>query len=76
MQVSKWAFTQATAEVSCDKCKAAPGEPCKTPKGRKALEPHTHRSLAYMNSIGKEEFTKRHSIKVLSISEVMNKFSS
>jgi hypothetical protein len=40
-----WLFTDVNRNISCPKCGAKAGEVCRTPKGRKALEPHTERVL-------------------------------
>lgn len=62
--ISRFMFTQATREMVCPKCNAAPGEFCHTPKGRKAIEPHMERCVAYRAKIGDEEWERRHSVKV------------
>jgi hypothetical protein len=43
----------------CPKCKAKEGEPCRTPKGKKA-ETHMERGKRYRLDIGPEEWDKRH----------------
>jgi hypothetical protein len=35
--------TIATEEYKCPKCGVVEGKVCRTPKGRKAIEPHTER---------------------------------
>ena len=42
------ANTDAVAEVTCPKCKAAPGERCRTPKGRLTDPPHGERVAAFL----------------------------
>jgi hypothetical protein len=46
-----WGWTDCQAAMHCPKCKAPAGEPCRTPKGRKAWPPHIERSLA-LNQTG------------------------
>ncbi len=62
-EISPWAFTQTLRETVCPRCEAKPGERCKTPKGRKVYKPHAERSAFYFLSIGREEFSRRHSVK-------------
>jgi hypothetical protein len=37
-------FTIARENYVCPRCKAKKGDPCRTPKGRKASQPHTERT--------------------------------
>jgi len=61
-EVSKSCDYQAMVEVACPKCKQEKGKDCRTPKGRKART-HGERVVAYSDSIGNEEFWRRHSIQ-------------
>jgi hypothetical protein len=56
-----WGFTDARNAVECPRCKAAAGDFCRQPKGRKALYPHPERMNNYITVIGREEFLRRHS---------------
>jgi hypothetical protein len=43
---TRWMFTDATSAMNCPRCLAKYGQPCRTPKGRKALIPHGERTKA------------------------------
>jgi len=60
--ISKFALSQAVAEVVCPKCGAQIGELCVKPSGRKALTTHVERATAYRQLIGDIEFRRRHTI--------------
>ncbi len=62
MEISKSSNFQAKIEVDCPKCKQPLGKDCRTPSGRKSKQIHWQRDKAYIDSIGKDEFMKRHSI--------------
>lgn len=62
-EISKWANTQATREVECPRCHAAPGKSCKRPNGDFA-DMHGERSKAYRDAIGPAEWEKRHQVKM------------
>ena len=74
MEISRWSFTQTVREVDCPYCKASKGEACVFPSGRKTMRPHGKRSTAYINSIGREEFKKRHSCKIIKGTDALKAF--
>ena len=47
-----WLFTDAMRFADCPKCEAKAGEPCKTPKGRKAYPPHGARQAVLTAKYG------------------------
>lgn len=59
--ISRWANTQATAEIQCPRCGVEPGQHCRTPKGRETSMPHGERTELYFETIGRKEFDRRHS---------------
>jgi predicted Zn-ribbon and HTH transcriptional regulator len=65
MDISRWANTQIRREVACPKCMAEPMAPCRTPNGRITLEPHGVRSIAYIEKIGRTEWDRRHSVRLV-----------
>ena len=73
--ISRWAYAQTTRETKCPKCGAEPGEYCHSLKGRKAERPHGGRTKAYIEAIGKEEYTRRHSCETSFANEVINNLS-
>jgi hypothetical protein len=50
--ISGWMYTDATNFVDCPKCRALAGVSCRTPKGRKSLEPHYERIKAVEEFFG------------------------
>jgi len=62
MEISKSSNFQAQVEVDCPKCKQPATKNCRMPSGKKAREIHWQRGKAYIDSIGKDEFIRRHSI--------------
>lgn len=62
LTISGWAATQAVVEVTCPHCLVKPGEPCRTPTGRKAACTHGQRETYYRDQIGQEEFDLRHKV--------------
>ena len=50
---SKWMFTRTSSVVDCPRCGATAGNYCQTPKGRKALEPHTERCIELSKAEGR-----------------------
>lgn len=62
-EISRWATTQARAEVPCTHCGAAVNESCTTPKGLLSIQ-HIARGKAYIDKIGRKEFFLRHRVRV------------
>jgi len=58
--VTGWAFTDTRNSTRCPRCKAEPGDVCRTPGGRKNDPPHGERGAAYLAAIGAEEYKRRH----------------
>lgn len=71
-EISKFSNTQAQREVDCPKCKQSIGKDCRMPSGRKSREIHWQRGKAYIDSIGKDEFMRRHSIPSSSPPDLSN----
>jgi len=61
-EISRWANTQATAEVACPRCGMQAGVECRTPKMRRLFTIHTERGNAYFAKIGRDEWLRRYSI--------------
>ncbi len=62
--ISAWANTAAKQTTSCCKCGANIGERCRTPKGRTKFEIHMERGRDYLKSIGRDEWNRRHSLRL------------
>lgn len=67
MNVSRFIHTAATQSMKCPKCGAAKNESCVTPSKRKKFKPHGERTTAYIKSISREEFNKRHTISASNV---------
>lgn len=71
--MAEWAYTSTTRDVDCPRCGRPKGERCRTPKGRLRPEPHTERFRAYCDSISREEFQRRHSVRTYTIQEILGR---
>lgn len=55
VEFTGWWFTDAVRQVSCPRCGAEAGFPCRQPKGRKQWPPHTERTIAIAREVGSVE---------------------
>jgi len=63
-EISRWANTQAQREAGCPRCFANPNSPCVQPSGRKAPMIHSERVKLYAETIGRDEFDRRHGCRI------------
>jgi len=51
-----WIFSDAKTRLNCPKCKALTNEPCRTPKGKKSICPHSERVAELIKVYGIEPY--------------------